>query len=406
MKTLGEALAWLYGTQWFGVRLGLEGVRRLAGETGVALQGPDAPLYVHVAGTNGKGSTCAMLDSICRAAGWKCGLYTSPHLVSLTERFRINGVQIPENVLFDAILKIKRLVEHWDPHPTFFEIITVLGLEWFQKEKAQIVVLETGLGGRLDATNIVTPAVSVLTPVGLDHQQYLGGTLREIASEKAGIIKSGISVVSAPQNSVVQEVFETRARELNCAFRMVESPWRGGCVGLEGEIQRWNAALAVASLLEAGIPADEAALERGLAKVEWPGRFQKIGSSLVLDGAHNPHASAVLAATWEQAFPGEKTTLIFGSLQDKDAPAMLKALAPITGEAIVVQADSPRALPREVLASLVQEHLKGVPCRVATDAAAALASPAKFRRLVTGSLYLVGEILALLENRTVQKSAQ
>lgn len=318
----------------------------------------------------------------------------------------MNGVQIPEGVLFEAILKIKRLVEQWDPHPTFFEIITVLGLAWFQKEKAQIVILETGLGGRLDATNIVTPVVSVLTPVGLDHQQYLGATLRQIASEKAGIIKRGVPVVSAPQNRAVQEVFETRARELNCSFRMVESPWSGCGVGLAGEIQRWNAALAVTSLSEAGVTTDAAALERGLAEVEWPGRFQKINSSLVLDGAHNPHAAAVLAETWKQLFPREKTTLIFGSLQDKDAPAMLKALAPITGEVIVVQADSPRAQQSEILASLVQEHLRGVPCRVAAGPAAALALHAQFRRLVTGSLYLVGEVLALLENQTIQKSSQ
>ncbi len=405
MKTLGEALDWLYGTQWFGVKLGLEGVHRLAGELGVVLQGPGSPLFLHVAGTNGKGSTCAMVDSICRAAGRRCGLYTSPHLISITERFRLDGDQMTGEQLCDSIVKIRRLVEHWDPHPTFFEIVTVLGLEWFQRERAEIVVLETGLGGRLDATNVVTPAVSVLTPVGLDHQQYLGGTLKEIAWEKAGIIKPGVPVVSAPQPPEVREVFERRTRELNCTFRVVDSPYRGG-VGLAGEVQRWNAALALASLSAADIFVEEAEVQQGLAEVQWPGRFQKVSSSLVLDGAHNPHAAEALAATWKQEFPGEKMTLIFGSLEDKDHAALLKALAPLVGEVIVLQVESPRALRREVLVSLVGEHLSKVPCRVATDAAAALALPAKFRRLATGSLYLVGEVLALIQKRNVEKSAQ
>ena len=218
---LGEALEWLYGTQLFGVKLGLEGMRRLAGALGVALGGEAAPRFIHVAGTNGKGSTCALLESVCRAAGRRTGLYTSPHLVSLRERFRLDGALISEAELCEGLHRIRELVSEWKPHPTFFEIVTALGLEWFQRKGAEWVVLETGMGGRLDATNVVTPVVSVLTPVGLDHQQYLGTGLAQIAAEKAGILKAAMPAVSAPQSPEVLEVFQRVAMEKGASLRLV-----------------------------------------------------------------------------------------------------------------------------------------------------------------------------------------
>jgi len=405
-RELKEAEGWLYSTQLFGVKLGLEGVRRLAEACSVPMGGGWGPGFIHVAGTNGKGSTCAMLEAMCRQAGLRTGLYTSPHLVSLRERFQRNGQWISEAELLDALTRMRVLVACWEPHPTFFEIATVLALEWFGKKGAEVVILETGLGGRLDATNIVTPLACVITPLGLDHQQHLGQTLAEIAWEKAGIFKTGVPVVSAPQEKQALAVLERRAAELGCPFEVVKAPWSGGKVALRGEVQRWNAALADAVLTAARIPVDASARVKGLAEVRWPGRFQEIGLDLVLDGAHNPAAAAVLVETWQEAFGAAPACLVFGSLQDKDTVSVLRALAPIAGEVVVVPILNPRALDVDRLESLVLENLPGVPCRRAASVAAALEGPASARRLVTGSLFLVGEVLACLKGETVRTTTQ
>jgi dihydrofolate synthase/folylpolyglutamate synthase len=410
---LGEALEWLYGTQLFGVKLGLDGMRRLAAALGVALGGEAAPHFIHVAGTNGKGSTCALLESVCLAAGRRTGLYTSPHLVSLRERFRLDGALISEEELCEALKRIRRLVSKWEPHPTFFEIVTALGLEWFQRKGAEWVVLETGMGGRLDATNVVTPVVSVLTPVGLDHQQYLGTGLAQIAAEKAGILKAGVPALSAPQPPEVLEVLERVALEKGTSLRVVSSPWGGGPVGLAGTVQRWNAALAVAALSAAGLEPGAEALRLGLAQVQWPGRFQQLAADLVVDGAHNPAAAVALVETWREMFPGEKASLIFGALQDKDAGAVLRLLAPITGELILVPVQSPRSFNLSQLRRLAAESVRQERGALApdvfeaADVAAALARSSNGRRrLVAGSLYLVGEVLALHTGNAQEKSAQ
>src|SRR5437899_2654973 len=191
-----EALAWLYGLQRFGIKLGLENIRRLVAELHVDLRGTRV---IHVAGTNGKGSVCAMIDSICRAQGHRTGLFTSPHLITFRERIRMNGEMISENAVANGLTTIRHLVADWDPHPTFFEVTTALALEYFSEVKIDVVILETGIGGRLDATNAVQSDVSVITPIDFDHEQWLGNTLPEIASEKAGIMKARVPVVSTPQ---------------------------------------------------------------------------------------------------------------------------------------------------------------------------------------------------------------
>src|SRR5205814_6960329 len=194
-----EALAWLYGTQRFGIKLGLENVERLFHELNVP--GKDQRI-VHVAGTNGKGSVCAMIDSICRAAGYRTGLFTSPHLITYRERIRVNGEMIAPDEVAIGLTTIRDLIKAWDPHPTFFEITTALALDHFKANECELIVLETGLGGRLDATNALTPIVSVITPIGYDHEKWLGQTLEAIASEKAGIINARVPVVSAAQELV------------------------------------------------------------------------------------------------------------------------------------------------------------------------------------------------------------
>jgi len=403
---LPEAVEWLYSTQWFGVKLGLEGARRLAHSLGVLSEGRYNPQVIHVAGTNGKGSTCAMLARICQAQGWRTGLYTSPHLLSLRERFQIDGTCISDAVLCAKLNHIRTHVRNWEPHPTFFEIATVLALDWFQQERAQVVVLETGMGGRLDATNILTPAVSVITPIGLDHQSYLGDTLEKIAAEKAGIFKPNVPVVSALQHELVLPVLEAEARKVGCPFQLVRQPWTASPVALEGDIQRWNAALAVAALAAAGLPVSSSAIQKGLSEVEWPGRFQRIRPDLILDGAHNPHAAKVLCSTWQAAFPGERASLIFGALEDKDVDGLLEALAPIIGSLMLVPVNSPRAVSVERLRELARARFPEIPLFVADSTEAALAMPASARRLVTGSLYLVGEALGLLRGVHTERSAQ
>src|SRR5262249_7094928 len=195
-----EAFGWLYGLQRFGIKLGLENIERLLEELSESDIWQATPQKViHVAGTNGKGSVCAMIDSICRMQGYRTGLFTSPHLVTFRERIRVNGDMISEDAVANGLTNIRNLVANWDPHPTFFEVVTALALEHFSDRKVEIVILETGLGGRLDATNAVESNVSVITRIDFDHEKWLGKTISEIAAEKAGIIKQEIPVVSAPQ---------------------------------------------------------------------------------------------------------------------------------------------------------------------------------------------------------------
>ena len=204
-----EALAWLYSLQRFGIKLGLENIRRLIDALHVDL---GSARVIHVAGTNGKGSVCAMIDSICRAQGYRTGLFTSPHLVTFRERIRVNGEMISESASASGLTAIRNLVATWEPHPTFFEITTALALKYFSEAKIDIVILETGLGGRLDATNAVQSNVAVITPIALDHQEWLGDSLEKIASEKAGIIKPKVPVVSAAQRPEAESHSRSRRR--------------------------------------------------------------------------------------------------------------------------------------------------------------------------------------------------
>jgi dihydrofolate synthase/folylpolyglutamate synthase len=423
VNSFREALRWLYATQLFGVNLGLQSMERLLAELGlstgqntgkdqasenrtVEAHSESGPRFIHVAGTNGKGSTCAMLSALCQEAGLKTGLYTSPHLISFRERIRLNGTDIPEAAALEGLQRIRTVIEDWPVHPTFFEIVTALALDWFQRQGADVVVLETGLGGRLDATNVVVPLVSVLTPIGLDHQGILGETLGAIATEKAGILKPGVPAVTARQDPAVMQVLEQTAGRLGCGLHVVSQPWDGGSLGLAGQVQRWNAALALLALDAAGIAVPPERIPNVLAGVQWPGRFQRVGESLVLDGAHNAPAAEALVATWSEVFPGEKASLVFGALMDKDVRAVLQILEPIAGELVLVPVRSPRALTVPQIAALVAEVLPMVPCRQASSLKEALAEVSPRRRLVSGSLYLVGEALGLLQGVSPEWSAQ
>jgi dihydrofolate synthase / folylpolyglutamate synthase len=405
--TYKEALAWLYGLQRFGIKLGLENIRRLlaelsrSGDLQFALGGSEAAAsckVIHVAGTNGKGSVCAMIDSICRAHGHRTGLFTSPHLVTFRERIRVNGEMIPENAVASGLARIWDLIADWDPHPTFFEATTALALKHFSEAKVDVVILETGLGGRLDATNAVRSDVSVITPIDLDHEKWLGHTLAEIAGEKAGIINSRVPVVSAPQRAKAEEVIRARAAECGAPLQFINEPCNRSPIALRGQYQKQNAAVAVAAIQAANIPVDEKAIVRGLAAIEWPARFQSWDERTVIDGAHNPAAARMLAETWREIFGEQHATLMLAVLSDKNLQGICEALAPITDSVVLPKIRSGRAAAPEELAKVVSKITPPLPYSITPSVAEALvlarAKPNPI--LITGSLHFAGEVLAHL----------
>ena len=390
------ALAWLYSLQRFGIKLGLENIRRLIDALHVDLGNARV---IHVAGTNGKGSVCAMIDSICRAQGYQSGLFTSPHLVTFRERIRVNGEMISEETAADGLTNIREIVADWDPHPTFFEVTTALALQHFANGKIDIVILETGLGGQLDATNAVQSNVSVITPIDLDHQKWLGDSLEQIAIEKAGIIKPSVPVISAAQKSEAEVVIKKRAAECEAPIQFVTDSHSTHPIALDGNYQKQNAALAIAALSAAKINIDDDAVKRGLAEIEWPARFQRWDKSTIIDGAHNPAAARVLADTWREAFGDQPATLILAILSDKDLPGICEALASIADHALLPRIRSERAANPQTLAKVMVDC--GVRCQIVGTFADAL-EKARARSapvLITGSLHFAGEALAHLQGK-------
>jgi dihydrofolate synthase/folylpolyglutamate synthase len=386
------AVEWLFATQQQGVKFGLENIRRLL----IAIDNPQKSLkFIHVAGTNGKGSVCAMLDSLARSAGIRTGLFTSPHLVRFNERIQVNGNPISDDSVASGIHRIREAIDE-DYQPTFFEITTALALDYFRGWNVDLVILETGLGGRLDATNVVTPLVSVLTSIDLDHQRWLGNSLTEIALEKAGIIKAGIPVVSVPQPAQVCRVIEQTAAERSAPLHYVDRPISDLFVGLPGSHQRVNAAAACETLVHAGFELTEQVRREGLATVIWPGRFQRVGARIVLDGAHNPAASQRLVETWQECIGEERPAIIFGGLQEKDLRKMISLLSKIATRFYIVPVRSRRAAAADEIQSLVPQYVPSSTFASVTDALE-LALQSTDMILITGSLFLIGEVMALLQ---------
>lgn len=391
-----EALAWLYSLQRFGIKLGLENIRRLIAALHVDLAGARV---IHVAGTNGKGSVCAMIDAIARAAGYRTGLFTSPHLVTFRERVRVNGEMISEEAAAAALTKIRDLVATWEPHPTFFEITTALALQHFATAKIDIVILETGMGGRLDATNAVQSDVAVITPIDFDHQKWLGDTLEQIASEKAGIIKPKVPVVSAPQPLQAEQVILARASECKAPIHFVSERYGQTPIALHGAHQKQNAAIAITALRDAKIDINDSAIARGLLNVEWPARFQRWDQRTFLDGAHNPVAARALANTWRESFGGQRTSLVLAVLSDKDLRGICEALVPITDHVVLPRIRSERAANPQELAKILINF--GTRCQICGTLADALekAGARDASILITGSLHFAGEALAYLQGK-------
>ncbi len=399
-----ESIDWLFATQMFGIKLGLAGSRQLLKEF-LAFP-PHSTRVIHVAGTNGKGSTCAMIDSIARACGQRCGLFTSPHLIDYRERIKVSGEEIPEDACAAMLTELRALCERMETHPTFFEITLALAMRWFRIRECEIVVLETGMGGRLDATTAVPADVCVITPVGMDHMQYLGNTLGEIAAEKAGIFVLGKPAISAPQVAEVRAVLEMEANEKRSPLEFIEEPLLGYPMALAGEHQTWNAALAVAALHRLGISLSSDSVHYGLSHVSWPGRFETIRPGVVLDGAHNPQSAEILAATWRRAFPRRQATLVFSAVAGKDIAGMLEILAPLASKILFCPVDTPRAVPDSELAAFLPAAAPPHEVFESFEDAFAAASAQEDSVLITGSLFLVGEARASLTARTFQSSSQ
>jgi len=392
---------------------------------------------IHIAGTNGKGSTAAFMESILRHAGFRTGLNTSPHLERINERFQIDGDEISDRQFAEMFTRIHSVIEQLlaegqlRAHPTYFECVTAMAFEVFAHERVEFGVIEVGLGGRLDATNIITPVVSIITRIDFDHENFLGHSLREIAGEKAGIIKQGVPVVSAPQLPESYKVLQARAAECHGplmqtsdAFRVDQERMEGGCVRasvtepatgaqfslalqLPGRFQLQNAlnAIAAARLLqEKQFRISNQDIESGIAQAQWPGRLEKLQSQpdLYLDGAHNPSAARELARFLEENFASRRVILIYGAMRDKAVDEVTGLLFPLSREVIFTQPNNPRAISAKQLAQIAGHHAVHhsvvSDAEAALDAAVATAGPGD-AIFVTGSLYLVGQLRHIWKQR-------
>ena len=392
----------------FGANFGLENTHKLA----ALADNPQEKLrFIHVAGTNGKGSTCAMLESIYRAAGLRIGLFTSPHLVSFRERIQVNRQLISKTDLVQLVKEIQPLLKEFpaDNHLTLFEVVTVIALKYFAEQKCDLVIWETGLGGRLDATNIVTPLASVITNIAFDHEQWLGDTLGKIAAEKAGIIKPGVPVETAATQPEVLAVIQKTANEKNAPLTLVtadeiKSRLAGTLAPpLFGEHQKLNAALAVATVdvLQKQISVSAENIRTGLASVNWPGRLQLIqkpnGQKILLDGAHNLAGVEALRAALERDFTKTRPLLIFGALGDKNWSGICRLLAPLADKIVTVPVASERAANANELAQVFRAaNPRATVVATANLSHALNASKDAPFVVITGSLYLIGEALELL----------
>jgi dihydrofolate synthase/folylpolyglutamate synthase len=387
------------------MRFGLDRVER-----GLAALGRPDRAYpsLHVAGTNGKGSTCAMAAAALRAAGHRVGLYTSPHLVRFNERIQVDGIPVDDAALEACVEEVRRACP-WHDAPagagdeplTYFEFATLAGLLHFARAGVDVAVVEVGLGGRFDATNAIRPAVAAVARIGLDHTQLLGDTVERIAFEKAGIYKAGVPALAhGVQPPGALAVLRAEAERRGAPFTVAPPAWSGP-LGLAGPHQPGNAALAAEALRaldRAGVAVPEAAIGEGLARARWPGRLETV-DGVLLDGAHNAQGAAALAAALPALHPGRPVELVLGVLADKDLAGVVAALAPAVRAVHAVAPASPRARRAEEVRAAARAA--GLPADAHAGAAEALACARRAAgeggiACVAGSLYLVGEARALL----------
>lgn len=369
----------------FGMKPGLDTIRALCASLG----NPERKFKaIHIAGTNGKGAVAAMLDAALGTA-FRVGRYTSPHLVRINERFFLNGAPVDDETLDRLSALIPPTSE-----TTFFEALTAVAFLLYAEAKVEYAILETGLGGRLDATNICSPALTIITKIGLDHCDWLGDTVEKIAAEKAGIIKPSVPIVLAANDPEVSAVIEARAREVGASFYyapdLVSLNEIPNDLSLKGTFNRENAQTALAALKV--LDKDTALAREALARAVWPGRFQQVGAYFI-DGAHNPPAARALAQTLSLAKDGSLPDLIFGACGDKDVAEVLSILKPHVAKGYAVKTNNPRSLDPETLAAKM--NAAGIPSVPCESLSAALAMTP--HALICGSLFLAGEALVELK---------
>lgn len=427
-----EALEYIHGTYKFGSKLGLENTLYLLNLLG----NPHKDLRViHVAGTNGKGSTSSYISTILKEAGYKVGLYTSPYLEEFTERIRINGDNISKDRLAEvtAIVKEKigEMVRAGKNHPTEFEVVTCIAFYYYAEENVDFLVLEVGLGGRLDSTNVVEdPLLSVITPIEYDHTEYLGETIEEIAYEKAGIIKEGGLVLSYPQKPEVAGILENLSRERDSrlftmdfsslvidksnieeqvfSVKILGRTYENVGIQLTGIHQLYNAcmALGVIEILRdhRGITIGDEAVYKGLYNTKWPGRFEVLHRQplIIIDGAHNLHGARSLRKNIEGLLKDYRINFVVGMLEDKDVGAVLEDLIPLMNKVIVTQPNNPRAMAAEDLYKMLKGFAKeSYSYKTIGEAIqAALDMTGRDEALIfAGSLYMIGEVRSILKNK-------
>lgn len=443
MMTYEEAVEFLNAPKYSETRPGLGPVTELMERLG---NPQDQLKYVHIAGTNGKGSTAAYMDSVLRAAGYRTGLYTSPFLEQFNERIRVNGESIGNEDLARITTRVRDAVEQMESDgktaPTIFEMVTAVAFLYFLEKQCSIVVLEVGMGGRLDATNIIRhPEVCVITKLGMDHMNFLGNTLGEIAREKAGIMKPGTPCVSWPQEEEAAEVLIREGKAISVPltfadlknvrilssdlhgqrfrFRLPdgsgpeESGWKEIHIGMLGEYQVGNAVLALTALLamkSRGWEIPEPALDRGMEAARWPGRFERLTENplMIIDGAHNPDGVGSLVRGLQKLFPGKKLLFVAGVLADKDYDTMFSMVRPLAERFFCVTPESHRALPGADLAARLREGGSPAEAYAAVpEAVDAAVEAARLRRaeggdpviVAFGSLYYIGEVRTYVRKR-------
>jgi dihydrofolate synthase/folylpolyglutamate synthase len=399
-----ETIQFLCQLTLFGMELGLENTLRLA----AAVDNPHRRLrFIHVAGTNGKGSTCAMLESIYRAAGYRVGLFTSPHLISFTERIQVNRHPISQADVVRLTAQIRSFIDSSGAKATFFEAVTVMALIYFAEQQCDLVVWETGLGGRLDATNIVTPLASVITNVQLDHEQWLGQTVSAIAREKAGIIKPNVPILTATGDphslAVISDVAQQQHAPLTVVDNAAAEAMREFDVALAGAHQKINAALALAvtRALAPLLPVTLADVRASLQSVAWSGRLQTVarpgGQTVLLDCAHNPAGAQTLADALGSRLPPQRPALVLGVMADKDYAAICAILAPLASKIFLSPVASERGADPQLLAASCSRAPGAAPVSVCRNAADALAQTAgEPFVVVTGSIHFIGEVMEQL----------
>ena len=409
-----EAIRWINGARWKGEKNGLANTRALLD----ALGNPEKRMgrVIHVAGTNGKGSTCAMIERALRECGLKTGLFTSPYLCRFQERIRLNGAPIPDDALTDVCARVREKAEKLAENgicATTFELLTAIACLYYADSAVDFAVMEVGMGGRFDSTNVLFPAVSVIAAIGMDHMARLGNTIGEIAFEKAGIVKPRTPAVVMTQSEDAMRVFRSAAREMNAplfetapvsvlsetadgASFAVPLPANGltrARIRLGGAHQIANAALALTALDRLGIDMTRAV--SGLEKTRWPGRLEWIGNVLI-DGAHNPQAARTLADYIHTYFQGRRVALVTGMMQDKQYEACASIFKTFASDVVTARVDWPRALPADALAAVYGHGACAAPSiRTALSTAKRLAGEDGIV-VVAGSIYLAGDVRNLL----------